>query len=342
MTKNPRTAVIVINYNGENLLGESLSSLSEQSYPNYQIYLSDSNSEDNSVAFVKKNFPRVKVLASNKNLGCAGLSNFAVSRTKEEYIILMSNDMKFDKNCVAELVKTVQKDPKIGIASSVLVKYQKDPQKNGYVIDNAGMDMDIYGFNFPHLNGRLFSQIPQKTFEVFASCGGSFCIRREVYEQASGFDKVFFYLSDDIDLSWRVRLLGYKIVVNPKSFLYHRQSVTLGQIKRIKTRFISERNILRMILKNYSKLSLIKILPRYFLLELGEFFYYLLTLRVNMSLAILKAFWWNLINLKDTLKQRKNIQTKRRVKDDKILKMLSKQSYKFFILLNTLKKKKLV
>lgn len=335
--KYPRVAVIVLNYNGKHLLKESLGSLSKQSYPNYQLYLADDCSTDDSVEFVEKKFPNVKIIKGPRNFGPAGISNYAVSKTKEEYLILMSNDMKFDKNCVKYLVETIINDKTIGICSSGLVKYEKGPQRNLHLIDNAGGELDIYGFGIPHSSGKPFVTYPKKTEEVFFSYGGSFIIPRRLFTHVGGFDDRFFGLSDDIDLSWRVRLLGYKIVVNPRSFLYHHISPTLGKIKRRKTRYMSERNSLRMMLKNYSFGSLIKILPRYFLLETGEVGFYIIKRRFDLAVSITRAIGWNVINLPDTMRLRKRIQKIRKVDDEFILNKLNHKSHKIQILPRFLK-----
>lgn len=327
--KHPSVAVIVLNYNGKNLLEESLGSLSRQAYSNYQLYMADDGSTDNSIEFVKKKFSHVRVIRGPRNFGPAGISNYAVSKTKGEYVVLTSNDMNFDMNCVEVLVDTIIGDKTIGICSSVLVKNKKDLQSGQYLIDNAGIDMDVYGFIVPHAREKPFSQYSKDTKEIFASCGGSFIISRQTFNKIGGFDSSFFGLSDDVDLSWRVRLLGYKIVVNPRSFLYHHVSPTLGKIKRSKCRYLSERNILRMMLKNYSAWSLVKILPKYLVLEMMEMAFFLFLKRQpEMVLALIKAFFRNLINLPSTLKERAKVQKMRVVKDEEILKTISKKSFK--------------
>lgn len=338
MKRGSAVAVIVLNYNGKHFLSESLPSLVKQSYHQIKIYVADAGSSDGSVEYVKKSFKSVEVIRSTGDIGPSGLSNFAVPRTKGKYVVLMSNDMKFDKDCVKQLVETLEEDPSVGICTSVLVQNKKDLLTKQYVLDNAGGDLDILGFGMPHSWGKPFRTYPRELEEVFFSYGGSFIIRRELFKKIGGFDRLFWGLSDDIDLSWRVRLLGYKVVVNPRSFLYHHVSPTLGKNKRSRNRFLSERNSLRMLLKNYSASSLVKILPRYVLLEGGEFGFYLLRMKFDLAWAIVRAFWWNLLNLPDTLKERSKIQRTRKVSDDEILERLSPKSYKLQILSSVLSK----
>ena len=206
----------------------------------------------------------------------------------------------------------------------------KKTKKTGkYLIDNVGGDLDIYGFGWPRGTGETGRQWEKKK-DVFFSYGGSFIIRRELFEKIGGYDPKYFTLGDDIDLSWRVRLLGYRIVVNPASFVYHRISATLGTIyPRPQRRFWSERNYLRTLLKNYETKNLFLILPRYFVIEAMEMAFFLFLKRQpRVVLALIKAFFWNLLNFLDTLKERAKIQKIRVVNDEEILKAMYKKSFK--------------
>ncbi|KKT76313.1 MAG: Glycosyl transferase family 2 [Microgenomates group bacterium GW2011_GWA2_44_7] len=329
--KYPSVAVIVLNYNGKSLVDESLGSLLRQKYPNYQIYLADDASTDNSVEYVRRKYPKVKIIKSSRNLGPAGISNYAVARTRENYVVLMSEDMKFDKNCVSELMRGITSDSSVGICTSVLVRHDKDPNTGIYYIDNAGGELDMYGFGMQHDPWKPFDKYPKEIQEVFFSYGGSFIISRELFNEAGGFDGKFWGLSDDIDLSWRVRLLGYKIIANPRSFLYHHISPSLGKLGKVRTRYLSERNSLRMLIKNYALETLFWVLPRYLVLELGEMLYFLIKRRPDLSYSVLSAVSWNLHTFPDTLRERRRIQASRVVYDEEIVKLLSKKSYKLKI-----------
>lgn len=342
INKNPPVAVIVLNYNGRHLLTESLGSLIKQTYSNFRLYLADGYSTDGSLEFVKKNFPQIEIILTPPKQGTALSSNYAVKRVKENFVVLTSNDMRFDKNCLKYLVETITSNDKIGICSSLYLRYKKDTKSKSYLLENAGGDLDIYGLGFPRDINKPFLNYPKKIQEVFFSFGGCFIIPRQLFLEIGGFDPRFITLTDDVDLSWRVRLLGYKIVVNPKAFLYHRRSATLGKLGMSKTRYFSERNILRMLLKNYAFWSLVKVLPRYFLLELGEIAFYLFCLRFDLACSIVRAIFWNIINLPDTLRMRSKVQKTRKVSDKVILKMLKHKSYKLHVLLPSLIRKKVV
>lgn len=328
MNKLPKVATVVLNYNGPHFLTEALDSLLAQTYKNHTVYVADDASTDNSVEFIKKNHPQVKLLAYKQNRGTAGVSNYASKEIKEEFIHFVSNDMKFDKNCVSELVKTITSSEKIGLVTSTLVKYKPVEGTATHLIDNAGINLDLFGFIYPRLRDFDYKKIDKEEREVFASVGGSFIIRNKLFAQLGGFDESFWSLSEDIDLCWRIRLLGYKIMVNEKSFLYHHISPTLGKLKMSRTRYLSERNILTMLLKNYQALTLLWILPFYSILEFGEILFFLVKLRPDVSFSIVRAVADNIKRLPQTLQKRKINQSTRKISDLAILKLMHKPSYK--------------
>jgi len=163
-------------------------------------------------------------------------------------------------------------------------------------------------------------------------------IKREVFKETGGYDERTFTLGDDIDLSWRARLLGYKVVVEPKAVLYHRVSATLGtRFGRSQKRFMSERNTLLMLLKNYSLFALMGIFPIYLLILFGEIIFFLLLGKFVLVRSGINALVWNIINLKDTLRRRKEVQNKRAIPESRILCVMKKKSYKINIFFEFLK-----
>ena len=332
MIKNKKIAVVILSYNGRNLLDESIGSMLQQKLKNIQIYVANDGSTDDTVEYIGKKYSSVKTITSPKNLGPAGISNYAAKQLTEEYIVFVSNDMKFDKNCIQELFNTVEHNPKIGICTAVLLKHDKDPVAKDYLIDNAGFDLDVFGFIEPKYTNQTLSQIPNKAFEVFASCGGCFIIKRSLFNQLGGFDVSFWGLSEDMDLSWRARLLGFDVYTQPKAFLYHHIHPTLSKLKRFRTRYLSERNNLTMLIKNYSLFNLLIILPFYFVNELFEILYHsIISLDPKLGFSIISAIYYNIVNLPMTLNKRHKIQSTRKLNDDVIFPKLRFTSFKLKI-----------
>ncbi len=311
-------SLIVLNYNGREHLQTCFSSIFAQSLLPDEIFLMDNGSTDGSLVFMSKNFPHVEIIVEKrKNFGTAGASNIAFSHTKGDYVIFQSNDIRLDTHCAAELVKALDNNKKIGMASSVLLKFGTGR------IDNAGGIVDCYGFGMQNRPNEKVENM-KKNEDVFFSYGGSFIVRRDLFEKVGGYDNRFFTLNDDLDLSWRIRLLGYKIVCVKKSIVHHKVSATLGKIyDRPKKHYWSERNLMRTFLKNASNRHLIFYFPQYLFLFFAEMAYFLYRLKFALFWVDIKAFLWNVIYLPETLRFRCKIQANRVAEPEKLMKKTS-------------------
>lgn len=318
----PFCSVLVLNYNGKQHLQGCLSSLEKQTYKNFETVLVDNASHDDSIDFVRQNFPHVKIVKNNKNLGSPGGFNSGAKFAQGEYMLFLANDTEAEPNLVEEMMKTITMDPSIAVCSAKMLRfYERD------IIDYAGGKIDIYGF--PYFIGHDEEDIGQyDTVEDTFTTLTCLLVKRQVFEEIGGLDDKFFINTDDLDLCWRVRLAGYRIVINPQAKLYHKAGATLGKWKRSRQRYFSERNTMRMLLKNYSTFTLIKVLPRYFVLLMAEMLFYLALRKGSMALAIVKVVLWNIRHIKGTLSLRRKIQKKRVVPDSIIQKEMIKKSLK--------------
>lgn len=323
--------VVILNYNGRELLDESLGSMSRQTYLGFNLYVADDGSTDDSVPWIRVHYPKVKVFHSTKNLGTAGISNWIAARLHEDILVFASNDMRFDKNCLGELINTLTHKADVGLCTAVLIRDKRE--KSGkYTIDNAGGAMDMFGCPYPIATGLEYGN-NRGTNEVFFAYGGCFAVWQKLFKTVHGFDEKYFTLNDDVDLSWRIRLMGKKIMANTNAIAYHKVSATLKHTHRMADkRFLSERNILRTLLKNYTTPTLCFVLPGYVLLAIGELCFYFVYNRHDMARAIGKALLWNWQNLPDTLKRREISQNNRQVGDWSIFKLLKFGSFKLKML----------
>lgn len=302
-----KISLVVLNYNGIHLLKEYFDSLFNQTLIPDEIIMLDNNSSDDSVSFVKKNYPKVTVIVNTTNDGTAAGSNRGFDHVTGDYVIFHSNDLKLEKNSVKALVDTIKSDKKIGIVTSVFLKYK--PEKNGeYLVDNAGGIVDIFGFGMQKYPAVPVKDIPE-IGEVFFSYGSSFIIASKLYKKLGGFDERFFTLNDDIDLSWRVRKLGYSIVYSKKSLVYHHGSATLGPLfQRSQKRYWSERNTIATLLKNHTPIMLIVNGSIYMLLLLAEMAYFIYRKKFDLFWADFKAILWNIKELPETIRRRIKVQ----------------------------------
>lgn len=322
-----RVSLVVLNHNGKRHLKEYFDSVFKQTRMPDEIFMTDTVSIDGSIEFVKNNYPKVKIIKNVIDKGPGVDSNIAFKHTTGDYVVFQSNDIKMDKNCIKFLVETLDEDKNVGICTSVYLYFTKDKIKKKFLIENAGGAIDVFGFNWPQYNAKSIEEIPTLG-EVFLSYGGSFIIRNSLFKKLKGYDERYFALNDDVDLSWRARLLGYKIMYNKKSIIYHKGHGTLGSRNRSLKRYWSERNCLRTILKNYSVYSLRKYLPGYFLILFGEFIWHIISGKFLLSHSIIKAVAWNILYFPETLYLRKKIQLGRKVSDQILFSLLYKESFK--------------
>ena len=325
-TSKPKVSVVLLNWNGIKLLKRYFNSILNQTFESYEIIFFDNNSKDNSIKYIKsiskKNRVKIKIIKNIKNDGTAYASNLAFNYTNGDYVFFVSNDMLFDKNIIKNLYNHCKFNKNVGIATVKMLRHINN--KKTYIIDSMGANIDPFccanSFNI-HKN---LKNVVDKNREVFFAFGGALFIKRQLFKKIRGYDERYFTLTDDIDLCWRIKLLGYKTQYIRDSFLHHKVSGTLGQThnRHIK-RFFSERNNLCSMIKNYSIFSLILILPIYLILSIIESLFFAFLLKFNMSLVPTKAIIWNFQNLKNTLKKRDYIQNNRKVSDLKIFKQMN-------------------
>lgn len=303
--KKPTLSLVVLNYNGLQHLKEYFESVFAQTLMPDEVIMFDNLSTDGSREFVAKKFPKVKIITEDRfNTGTALGSNIGFAHTRGDFVIFQSNDLRLDKNCVKGLFGALLQYPSVGIVTSVLVNYYKDKKTGQRLIDNAGGMMDQYGFGMQNHPARRIKDIPE-TGEVFFTYGGSFIVRRKLFKKIAGFDNRFFTLNDDLDLSWRIRLLGYKVIYTKKSFVYHKVHATLNaNHNRAKMRYWSERNNIRTYLKNSSLFHLIRTVPFLIFLLFGEMGYFLYRGRFALFYSVFRAVLWNLLYLPEILRLR--------------------------------------
>lgn len=308
----PLVSVVIVNYNGRHYLKECFDALKGGEFKDFEIIFVDNGSKDSSLEFVRKNYPGVSVIDNGENLGLAIASNRGAELAKGKYIFFFNNDTKADWKMLSELVRVAEADPHIGICGCTTLTY------DGKEVINSGVACDKYGY--PYGDGEPLY------------VDAAIFIRKDVFIEIGGFDPKLFLYGEDRDICWRTLLYGYDVVVVPTAFFLHDSFCSMSggsYVTNVWKRHVGERNLIRSLIKNYSALNLAKILPRYMLLGLAEVAVFTLIGRFEVVWsAYLKAYWWNLANLGDTLRLRNKIQTERRRDDSVVLKRMGKKSGK--------------
>ena len=334
-TKHPLVSIVLVTWNGEQLLKTHFQSIVDINYPNKEIIVVDNGSHDGSVQYLQKHYPEVKVIVNDINLGTAEGSNVAIPHCNGKYLFWISNDMDFDSKILMHMVGEIESDETIGVCT---VKMRRPIDgKHTNTLDSVGSSVDIFGFpsavGIEEEDNGQYDDIK----EVFFSFGGALMIRTSLLDEGISYDPSFLTLTDDIDLCWRVRLRGFKVKVVPQALLYHRVSATLSKShNRAEKRFISERNTMRTILKNYSLPWLLLILPAFVMLMLAESLFFLMLGKFRMGKSNMRAIGWNLVRLGDTLKLRREVQSSRKVADREIFWLMDKKSEKIRLFVDCL------
>ncbi len=305
--------IVILNYNGKEYLKECIASIKEQTYKKVEVLVTDNNSTDGSLEYLKK-FPSIRVLKHKKNYGYAKANNLGALVAGGEFLFFLNNDTRLYKDCIKILVKNFQD-------KTIVAPAQIRPwDKNDY--GHAGWGMDIFGYPFGIEN--------QKKARVFFADGSGIFIKKKDFIKIGMFDDELFIFQEDIDLSWRAQIMGYRVATNYDAKYFHYGGATVegnkgGQLKygtsRIR-RFLNEKNVIRNILKNYSFLFLIILFPLLLMLHALEILVLVLTGRFNLAKWYFDSYKWNYSHLESTLKLRKTIQKKRTVSDFVIISRL--------------------
>ncbi|MBN1657066.1 MAG: glycosyltransferase family 2 protein [Anaerolineae bacterium] len=259
----PRVSVLILNWNGLRHLGPCLSSLHEMDYPQdrVEVILIDNGSTDESVDYVRREFPAVKVIENKMNLGFTRSNNMGARQATGEYVLFLNNDTRLDRACLRELVAVVESAPDVACAASKILTWEGDR------MDFAGGNANFHGWGSQPNYGSPVDQVPDgEPREILFSCGGSMLIDREVFLECGGFDEDYFIYYEDVDLGWRLWVLGYRVLFAPRAITYHRFHGDTAGVQDEKRISIAERNALLSVIKNYDDDSLVRVLPAALLL----------------------------------------------------------------------------
>jgi GT2 family glycosyltransferase len=218
-------SVIIPNYNGKRFLVTCLDALRGQTYSSErtEIIMVDDASTDDSVQFVRERYPEIKVVRLSSNSGLAIGCNAGAQAATGELLVMLNNDTEAEPGWLAALVEAAEKHPQAGAIASKMLLFDRRT-----VLHNAGDLMGADGI--PRNRGVWQEDCGQYDGEtvVFGGCGGGVAYRRKAWQQAGGFDERLFMYLEDVDLAWRLQLLGWEARFAPAARLYHHLSATGG------------------------------------------------------------------------------------------------------------------
>ena len=282
-------AVVLLNWNGVKLLEQFLPSITAHS-TKASIYVIDNASTDHSVTFIEENYPQITVIKLNKNHGFCGGYNLGLTQIQAKYYVLVNTDIEVTENWLTDPVDILSSDPSVGVCQPK-IKSWREKDKFEYA-GAAGGYIDYLGY--PFCRGRIFENIEEDhhqyddTSEIFWASGACFFIKASLFHDSGGFDSHFFAHMEEIDLCWRIKNSGFKIIYCGSSTVYHVGGATLVKDNPKKT-YLNFRNSLLCLVKNLPPKKYIPKVVARLILDGAAGLYFLYKKQPLHTLAILKA-----------------------------------------------------
>jgi len=324
-------SIIIVNYNGRKWLKDCLESLEKQTYKKFEIILVDNASSDNSVAYVKKHFPKVTIVQNKSNRGFAGGNNDGLKAAKGDYILLLNNDTWSPPDFLEDFIKAFDEYPKAGCVQSKMVLL-KDTSK----LDLVGSYWTNSSFLYYYGFGKD-ADLPQynKAMPFFTNKGASVMIPRKVIDKIGLFDDDFWLYYEETDFCHRVWLAGYECWYWPKAIVHHAGGGTSIHFDNSLIQFHNFKNKLMSFLKNFESINLVTIVPIYIILNIGISFIWLFQGKTKHFFTLYQSIWWNIVHFNKTMEKRINVQKLRKKSDTQIFRITKKNprfNYYYYLL----------
>jgi GT2 family glycosyltransferase len=314
-----KISIVGLSYNGKDIVSEMIKSIydSSLSKEELEIIIIDNASTDGTPDIIRKNFPAVKVIARNKNIG-SGAHNDALKIAKGEYLLFTDSDMKFEKDCLKNFYITANHLGENIILCPTLYEYNNNTKlMPSYSILSRSFYSDFVKTKNAHLK-------PQEVFMT----GFPFIHRNTARKIGYIFDKDYFLYGEDFDLCLRIRLNGFKLYTCPSAIMYNLPPTQTVKkyISQIRITYYLERNLLITFFKICSTKTILLYLPYVFVVRILALLKDLFTLNIKMFQSRIRSYYWVLSHFNLVLRKRKDAQ-KTRVKSDKEIFSIANDKY---------------
>jgi len=301
----PSVAVVILNWNGKELMSRFLPGIVKSRYPNLQLIVGDNASTDGSAAFIRANFPAIRIIENDRNYGFAEGYNRIIKQIDADYFVLLNSDVEVPENWIAPVIRAMEADERIAVAQPK-IKWFSDQTKFEYAGGAGGfMDRNC----FPFCRGRLFDLLEadhgqyDDEKEVFWAGGAAFFIKRKQWEESGGLDPDLFAHMEEIDLCWRLKNMGYKIIYCPGAEVYHVGGGTLDAGNPYKV-FLNFRNNLMIMQKNLPFGEAVWALLLRMCIDFVALLQFLLKGEIRFARAVNKAHYQFLKSMRSTAVKR--------------------------------------
>lgn len=310
-----KLAIVILNWNGRNWLENFLPNVIQNS-GDAELYIIDNASTDDSISYLKLNFPNVKIVQNERNYGFAGGYNEGLKKIESDIYCLLNSDVEVSENWIPPVMSLFELDENIAAVQPKILDFNK---RNYFEFAGAGGGF-IDNLGFPYCRGRIFENIEEDLgqyndeIEIFWASGCCFFIRSKDFWAQNGFDARFFAHQEEIDLCWRLKNAGKKIFYTGKSSVYHVGGGTLNKQSPQKT-FLNIRNNLSMLLKNLPFPELIWIIFIRFVLDGFAGIYFASKNGMPHFWAVIRAHFSFYSQIRTSFKLRQNHQIAHFYKD---------------------------
>ena len=287
-----RLSVVILNWNGRRHMERFLPSVVEHSSTTegVEVVIADNGSTDDSLAWLALNYPTLRVVRLERNYGFAGGYNRALREIKSDYYLLLNNDVEVSDGWLRPLIDTLDAE---GDVAAVVPKLLSSEHRDEFEYAGAsGGFIDYLGY--PFCRGRILSTTEKdmgqydSRRDIFWGSGAALCCRAEVFHSLGGFDEDFFAHMEEIDLQWRMQLSGWRIIVEPRSVVYHLGGGTLKpSAQKI---YLNHRNNLAMLYKCSTPMQRLVVATIRPFTDMAEAALLLLTLQPERAWAIVRAW----------------------------------------------------
>lgn len=285
-----KTAVVILNWNGRLFLESFLPGIVQACNGIAEVVIADNQSTDDSIRFLQNNFPQIRIIHTGGNLGYAGGYNAALKQIDAEYFVLLNSDIEVVDNWVKPIIELMDSDKSIAACQPKILSFK---ERNKFEYAGAGGGF-IDQFGYPFCRGRLFQSVEDDlgqyddTTEVFWASGACLFVRASYFWEVDGLDEDFFAHMEEIDICWRLKHKGYKIMYCGKSTVFHVGGGSLDKSSPRKT-YLNIRNNSTMLYKNLPRHQFYPIFISRFFLDLMAAVKFLIDGGVRHFYAVIRA-----------------------------------------------------
>jgi GT2 family glycosyltransferase len=305
-------SIVIPNYNGRFLLEDCLESVFKNSHQPKEIIVVDNGSTDDSVAYLKLNHKKVKIIRNKKNLGFATAVNQGIKKADQAWVAVINNDVFLDRNWLKVIYRQIKNKK-----SKISCYCGKVLNKTGKKIEGKGLKFFIFGKAVNIDNNQINKPYRENKKLVFGSSGAAVVYNKSIFKKIGYFDNDFFAYLEDVDLSLRMQKAGLKTVYLPKAVCFHKGQQTSNKIAGFRQKMVFQ-NWIYIIIKHYPLKTVFKNMPLIFLERLKLFYELVANTPVSRLSNLIIIFF-------EIMLKSPRMMAKRDPLEDKLLESLSKQ-----------------